>query len=237
MYLDEQEKIYHKLLSTQPSSQHWSKLAKVTLTQFMFLIVDEKGKCHKCLRPHTPPATNQTFIQILAWPSQSWKINSQYFKRIEIKGRKVPVLVTPSVQESISLPIKNWSRCGVLNENPFLFACPSAMTFFRGSDCICEFAGTCSAKNTQTLASTKLRKQIGTLSEVLNLSNRELDQLTDFLGHDIWVHHQFYCLPEGTVQLAKTSKILLALEKGCLGDLILRLNLDEINLDLKILFF
>jgi len=76
VYLDEQEKIYHKLLSTQPSSQHWSKLAKVILTQVMlFFIVGEKGKCHRCHCPHTPPATNQKLIRILAWPSQSWKIN------------------------------------------------------------------------------------------------------------------------------------------------------------------
>ncbi|KAG1927850.1 hypothetical protein F2P79_023964 [Pimephales promelas] len=181
VYLDEQEKIYHKLLSTQPSSQHWSKLAKR---------IEIRGK----------------------------------------RGRKVPVLVTPSMQESISLLIKNRSKCGVLNENPFLFARPSAMTFFRGSDCIREFAGACNAKNPQTLTSTKLRKQIGTLSDVLNLSNTELDQLADFLGHDIRIHRQFYRLPEGTLQLAKMSKILLALEKGRLADFKGK-NLDEIIID------
>lgn len=67
-------------------------------------------------------------------------------------------------------------------------------------------------------SSTKLRKQIGTLSEVLNLSNTELDQLADFLGHDIQDYRQFYRLLEGTLQLAKISKNFLALEKGCLAD-------------------
>ncbi|XP_026099805.1 uncharacterized protein LOC113070616 [Carassius auratus] len=157
----------------------------------------------------------------------------QYFKRVEIRGkrgRKVPVLLTPSMQESISLLLENRNTCGIPNENPFLFARPYAMTFFRGSDCIREFAVACSAKNPQTLTSTKLRKQIGTLSEVLNLSNTELDQLADFLGHDIRVHRQFYRLPEGTLQLAKISKILLALEKGRLADFKGR-NLNEINID------
>lgn len=157
----------------------------------------------------------------------------QYFRRVEIRGkrgRKVPVLLTPSMQESISLLIENRSRCGIPNENPFLFARPYAMTFFRGSDCIREFAVACGAKNPQTLTSTKLRKQIGTLSEVLNLSNTELDQLADFLGHDIRVHRQFYRLPEGTLQLAKISKSLLALEKGRLADFKGQ-NLNEINID------
>ncbi|KAI7813893.1 hypothetical protein IRJ41_003813 [Triplophysa rosa] len=154
----------------------------------------------------------------------------QYFKRIEIRGkrgRKVPVLVTP-IQESINLLIRN--RCGVQNENSFLFARPFAMTYFRGSDSIREFAFACNAKNPQTLTSTKFRKQIGTLSEVLNLSNTELDQLADFLGHDIRVHRQFYRLPEGTLQLAKMSKIFLALEKGRLADFRGK-NLNEIDID------
>ncbi|XP_057218828.1 uncharacterized protein LOC130571704 isoform X3 [Triplophysa rosa] len=104
------------------------------------------------------------------------------------------------------------------------------MTYFRGSYSIWEFAFACNAKNPQTLTSTKLRKQIGTLSEVLNLSNTELDQLADFLGHDIRVHRQFYRLPEGTLQLAKMSKIFLALEKGRLADFRGK-NLNEIDID------
>ncbi|XP_016109884.1 uncharacterized protein [Sinocyclocheilus grahami] len=143
---------------------------------------------------------------------------------------KVPVLVTPSMQESIRLLIENRNGCGVPNENSFLFARPFALTFYRGSDCIREFAVACNAKNPQTLTSTKLRKQIGTLSEVLNLSNTELDQLADFLGHDIRVHRQFYRLPEGTLQLAKMSKIFLALEKGRLADFKGR-SFDEIDID------
>ncbi|XP_039528982.1 uncharacterized protein LOC120480105 [Pimephales promelas] len=234
VYLDEQEKIYHKLLSTQPSSQHWSKLAKVILTQVMLFNRRREGEVSQMpLSAYTSSNQSEAHPDISMALTELENKLCQYFKRIEIRGkrgRKVPVLVTPSMQESISLLIKNRSKCGVLNENPFLFARPSAMTFFRGSDCIREFAGACNAKNPQTLTSTKLRKQIGTLSEVLNLSNTELDQLADFLGHDIRIHRQFYRLPEGTLQLAKMSKILLALEKGRLADFKGK-NLDEIIID------
>ncbi|KAI4789669.1 hypothetical protein KUCAC02_035106, partial [Chaenocephalus aceratus] len=37
--------------------------------------------------------------------------------------------------------------------------------------------------------------------------------------HDIRVHRQYYRLPEATTQLAKISKLLLAMEKGSLKDL------------------
>lgn len=54
---------------------------------------------------------------------------------------------------------------------------------------------------------------------MLNLKNHELDQVADFLGHDIRVHREYYRLPEATTQLAKISKLLLALEKGTLANL------------------
>ncbi|XP_045069612.1 uncharacterized protein LOC121559117 isoform X5 [Coregonus clupeaformis] len=41
-----------------------------------------------------------------------------------------------------------------------------------------------------------------------------MDQLATFLGHDIRVHREFYRLPESTLQLAKVSKLLIAIEKG-----------------------
>lgn len=234
VYLDEQEKIYRKLLSTQPSSQHWSKLAKLTLTQIMLFNRRREGEVSQMpLSAYTSCSQSYVNPDVSVALSELENKLCQYFKRIEIRGkrgRKVPVLVTPSMQESINLLTENRSMCGVQNENSFLFARPFAMTYFRGSDCIREFAVACNAKNPHTLTSTKLRKQIGTLSEVLNLSNTELDQLADFLGHDIRVHRQFYRLPEGTLQLAKMSKIFLALEKGRLADFKGK-NLDEIDID------
>jgi len=100
----------------------------------------------------------------------------------------------------------------------YLFARPFVLSCYRGSDCLQHFASICGAKSPESLTSTKLRKQTGTLSQVLNLSNTELDHLANFLGHDIRVHRQFYRLPEGTLQLAKISKILMALEQGRLAE-------------------
>ena len=64
---------------------------------------------------------------------------------------------------------------------------------------------------------TQLRKHVATLSQVLNLKNHELDQVADFLGHDIRVHREYYRLPEA--QLPKISKLLFAMEKGSLTNL------------------
>ncbi|CAB1443445.1 unnamed protein product, partial [Pleuronectes platessa] len=104
------------------------------------------------------------------------------------------------------------------------------MTHFRGSDCLRCFANACGAKCPKSLTSTKLRKHAATLSTVLNMTDTEMDQLANFLGHDIRIHREFYRLPEKTLQLAKISKVLMALEQGRLAEFHGK-NLDEIGID------
>ena len=42
----------------------------------------------------------------------------------------------------------------------------------------------------------------------------ELDELAGYLGHDLTIHRKYYRLPENTVQLAKVTKILMAVNRG-----------------------
>ena len=106
---------------------------------------------------------------------------------------------------------------GVPNDNMYMFARPGALSAYRGGDCIQQYAKECGAKHPEVLTSTRLRKHIATMSQVLNLQENEADQLADFLGHDIRVHREYYRLPQGTLQLAKMSKVLLAMETGTLS--------------------
>lgn len=145
----------------------------------------------------------------------------KHFVRITIvgkRGRKVPVLLTPLMRESLDALTKTRKECGVLCDNEYLFALPNSVHYIRASDCIRQFVKECDhIQNPEALTSTKLRKHITTLSTVLNLKTTELDQLAHFLGHNIAVHRKHYCPPEGTLQLAKISKVLLAMEQGRLG--------------------
>ena len=61
---------------------------------------------------------------------------------------------------------------------------------------------------------TKLRQYIATLSQLLNLEERELEMVAGFLGHNIDVHREFYRLPEDTLQLAKCGKMFLLMDQG-----------------------
>ncbi|MED6290438.1 hypothetical protein CHARACLAT_012972 [Characodon lateralis] len=120
--------------------------------------------------------------------------------------------------------------CGVPDNNPYFFARPEAETHLRGSDAIRQVARDCGAKHSETLSSTKLRKQVASMSTILNLKGHEMDTLADFLGHDVRIHRQHYRLPPGTLQLAKLSKVLMAMEQGRLSDF-KGLTLDQIQID------
>lgn len=233
-YLDVQQQEIHSKLSADKFPQTWSQLAKVTLTQVILFNRRRAGEVSKMpLSAYLSqnPSDPQEDVNIAL--SDLEKKLCKYFRRIEIRGkrgRKVPVLLTPAMQQALDLLVGTRQECGVPKENIYLFARPSAFSCYRGSDCLRYFAKACGAKNPESLTSTKLRKQTGTLSQVLNLTNTELDQLADFLGHDIRVHRQFYRLPEGTLQLAKISKLLMALEQGRLAEFKGK-TLDDISID------
>lgn len=130
-----------------------------------------------------------------------------YFQRVEIRGKRgrmVPALLTPNMVVAMDLLVNMREKCQVPVENQHLFARPGALSHYRGGDCIRQYAQASGAKYPDALCSTKLRKQVATLSTVLNLKDNELDQLANFFGHDIRVH----------LQLAKISKLLIAMEKG-----------------------
>lgn len=216
---------------------NWRELAKITLTQVILFNHRRSGEVSgTLLSVYLDRDTTETHEDVnLALTAVERKL-CNHFIRVTIvgeRGRKVPVLLTPLMRESIELLNSKQEMCGVLKDNPYLFALPNSRNSLRGSDCLRQFVSECKdLKNPQALTSTKLRKHIATLSTVLNLKNTELDQLADFLGHNIAVHRKHYRLPEATLQIAKMSKVLLALDQGRLGQYKGK-NLDEINISLN----
>ena len=222
-FLASKQKNATSALQVEPNSRNFAILSKVTLTQVILFNRRREGEVSKMMmksyvsRDHT-----QMHKDIALGLSAYEKKLCDYFQRVEICGkraRKVPVLLAPHMVSAIDLLIEERAKCGVPMENEYLFARPAALTHYRGADCFREYARACGAENPGTLSSTKLRKQVATLSTMLNMKENELDQLAGFLGHDIRIHREFYRLPESTLELAKVSKILIAMEKGRLPEL------------------
>lgn len=140
------------------------------------------------------------------------------------------MLLNKTVQTQINLLLETRTAAGIAADNAHLFARRNSLFPYRSSDCLRKFANECGAKNADALTSTKLRKHIATMSQVLSLRRHELDLLANFLGHDVRVHREFYRLPEQTLQVAKVSKLLIAMEHGETVNLQGR-NLDNVSVD------
>ncbi|KAK0136496.1 hypothetical protein N1851_027394 [Merluccius polli] len=221
MYMTDKQKQYYRELSDEKISRNWSNLAKVILAQIILFNRRREGEVSKMRLETFITRDNSPFNEDIGEALTALeKRLCQHFERVEIRGkrgRKVPIILTPAMVQSLELLVEERSSCGV-GENIYLFARPGFKTRLRGSDCIRELAKNCGAEKPEAMSSTKLRKQVATLSRVLNLNDTEQDLLADFLGHDIRVHRKFYRLPEGTLQLAKISKVLMACEQGRLAE-------------------
>lgn len=233
-HLEKTSKSAFDKLKTTPCPQSYADLAKGTLAQIIIFNRRRAGEVSKMrLKNFIDRDTNPIHVDVSLGLTKFEKKLCEHFSRVEIKGkrgRKVAILLTLNMVESLNLLVGKRMKCGVPDANIFLFARPKCSTYYRGQDSLRLHAENCGAKKTEYLRSTQLRKHIATLSQILNLKENELDQVADFLGHDIRVHRDHYRLPEATIQLAKISKLLLAMDKGCLGS-IQGKSLDEIQIE------
>ena len=155
-------------------------------------------------------------------------------KRIEItgkRGRTVPVLLPALMANALDLMVSCREKVGVSSDNSYVFNNNTDSGCIRGSDVLREYSEICGAKKPESLRSTKLRKHIATISQVVNLNENELDILASFMGHDIKTHREYYRLPEETTQLAKVSKLLHALDSGTISSIAGK-SLDQIQINM-----
>nr|XP_049575195.1 uncharacterized protein LOC125968056 isoform X1 [Syngnathus scovelli]XP_049589629.1 uncharacterized protein LOC125977309 isoform X1 [Syngnathus scovelli]XP_049591303.1 uncharacterized protein LOC125978199 [Syngnathus scovelli]XP_049591304.1 uncharacterized protein LOC125978199 [Syngnathus scovelli]XP_049591305.1 uncharacterized protein LOC125978200 [Syngnathus scovelli] len=214
------EEANKKALIDHPSTKAWSELSQITLTQLIIFNRRREGEVSRMeLKSYLDRNKKSMQDDILNSLSPLEKNLCNHLTRVEIegkRGRKVPVLFPPDVKESVDLLLKTREEVGIAPNNPYIFA----RTHFgsegniRGCDTLKRFAEACGAERPENITSTKLRKHVATVSQLLNLKSHELDQLATFMGHDIEVHREYYRLPEETLQTAKVSRLLYAMESG-----------------------
>jgi hypothetical protein len=155
-------------------------------------------------------------------------------RRVEVKGKhgnKVAILIPKAMKESLDILFLTRSDIGVPMKNKYVFANIHSRLGKPLRACVCmhHFAGSCGAVMPHNLTSTKLRKHLATMTQVLNLKDNELDIVAKFLGHNIAVHREFYRLPQNTVEIAKVGKLLFAMNRGQM-DMYAGKSLDDIKI-------
>ena len=131
-------------------------------------------------------------------------------------------MMTADVINAINCLIRTRTSVGVNKVNKYIFAAPTrdSKSHLRGHDCLAKVVSRCQLKCPEGIKSTKLRKYAATVSQVLVLNNNELEWLAGHMGHNIDVHKEYYRLQDHTIELAKISKLLLALDEGNGKDLV-----------------
>lgn len=155
-------------------------------------------------------------------------------KRIVIRGKRgrgVPVLFNKNIVESIECLLsirKNFD----LDENEFLFGLPGTNNPITGYVVMRKHAllALGDKQRASLLTSTRLRKQLATITQLFNMEKTELEQLACFMGHTEKTHAQFYRLPDDIYQTAKVSKLLLLSKEGAI-ERFKGKTLEEINVD------
>lgn len=150
------------------------------------------------------------------------------------RGRKVAIILTKDMKSAIDLLISTRESVGIPAKNIYVFARSSkdSLEHIRGWDCLHKFTTECQPplKNPANITGTSFRKYIATISQVASLKENEVDWLARHLGHDIRVHREFYRLQESSIEIAKVSKLLLAVDSGKASKLVGK-SLDEIDID------
>ena len=103
------------------------------------------------------------------------------------------------------------------SENNYVFAraTKGSKGHLRGWDCVSQFVQNIkqTLKQPEAITGTKLRKYIATVSQTAALTEVDVDWPARHLGRDVRVHREFYRFHESTTELAKVSKLSLAVAR------------------------
>lgn len=124
----------------------------------------------------------------------------------------MPVLVHSQLRNCVELLLQNRSNAKVKLQNPYLFGIPGndkhRHKHLRACQLMREYSSKCGAEKPLTLRGTKLRKHIATKCITLNLSESEVTELANFMGHDKNIHKSHYRQSIPELDIPRFSRLL-----------------------------
>lgn len=167
--------------------------------------------------------------------TESEKILYHSLKRIVIRGKRgrgVPVLFDRETVESVNYLISLREKFDLVS-NPFLFGVPGCKNPISGTSVMRKHARVAlgDSNKASLITSTKLRKHLATIVQILKMDRNELEQLATFMGHTAKTHTEFYRLPDDIYQTAKVSKLLMLAKSNSIehykGKTLTEIQIDE----------
>ncbi|XP_070205527.1 uncharacterized protein [Littorina saxatilis] len=209
----------HKLLEKDCQSDSYPTLAKAVLCSVSIFNRKRGGELQRMkvedYEKNKKTAMNPPDKEILANLSKTEQKLVSKLSRAEIRGkfnRPVPILLTPEMVRNIERLLS--LRCAQGIDSSYLFVTPTGQQPYKGPAVLKQYATAAGVSEPSLFTCTSLRKQLATLSQAMEVSKMDQDQLAAFLGHDIRVHRNIYRQPIEVIQKAKVAKILLQVNRG-----------------------
>ena len=121
------------------------------------------------------------------------KLLATRFELIYSKGKRkkrIPTIFTPKVQDVIEILLESRRKINIPDNNVYLFPCTTrrSLRHVRGWEVVHEIAHKAVLKKPELITSTKIRKHMATVLQLLDMNAAELEWVTEHLGHTTDVH-------------------------------------------------
>ncbi|XP_071581232.1 uncharacterized protein [Temnothorax nylanderi] len=206
---DERIKAFNTLKTDGFSINAWRILAETTLLSTMLFNRRRAGELERLLIENL---ANPLAISKEEAP-ELYKSLCKYV-RIVIRGklaRTVPVLLHENILQCMQMIIKYRKQAGVREQNPFVFGIntidKTRHKYLRACVLMRKYSSVSGAKLPSSLRGTLLRKHIATVCITLDISENQVSDLADFMGHHEKIHKSHYRQSVATKDLA-ISKLL-----------------------------
>eukprot|EP00112_Aurelia_sp_Birch-Aquarium-sp1_P004128 Seg1469.8 transcript_id=Seg1469.8/GoldUCD/mRNA.D3Y31 product="hypothetical protein" protein_id=Seg1469.8/GoldUCD/D3Y31 len=232
-----------QMVRRSPTLSTWRALAELTAARILLFNKRRGNEGTKLEIKQFQERPSWTEIGMEEMTRSLKPLELELCKRLDLvyikgkRGRKVPILMTKEIVKSIEALIASRDSVGVSDENKYVFAAPTrgSAKHLRGPDCLNTAVSKVDLENPNAVKSTKLRKYVATVSQIIDLSESELEWLARHMGHDLSVHREYYRLHDHTLELSKVSRLLMAVDEGNAakfqGKKLSEITVDELALD------
>lgn len=184
---------------------NWKNLLETTLITIQLFNRRRAGEIERLKLIHFDAIENidkHTCPDIYKSLNDQAKIFVNRYSRILLRckrNRTVPILLDKEMRHCIDLILKYRKKANISSQNPYVFALPGndKKDFRYASACglMRTFSIKCGAQVPESLRGTLLRKHIATTCISLNLSEPEVEDLANFMGHADKIHRSHYRIP------------------------------------------
>ncbi|XP_050459357.1 uncharacterized protein LOC126855594 [Cataglyphis hispanica] len=198
----------------------WLELTKVTLTSTQVFNRRRAGEIERVTIEdfHTREGiTKETYLDLYKSLGTNLQQVADKYVRFLIRGklgRTVPVILDVELVRCIELILKHRKNANIPEKNPYVFGIPNNTSnkryfkYLRACILMRNFSKKCGAQIPHLLRGTELRKHIATTCITLNLSENEVDDLANFMGHHEKIHKRHYRQSIPAIEIIRMTKFL-----------------------------